>query len=216
MSDKKMDIYIILAHLNQFKAKMKNIETVIEDFDYSTKKIYKDDIAIIENHINNKIKELEKRQNFNNEDIFIVNRLIDNFNEIYKNAYNKKNNESPLSYLMDMEIEEDTNLDLIKKIDIDNLKYDYNYKKHSEIKISSEIKDIDKKSNKKYILLTHLRQSKAKMKDIEAVIEDFDYSAKKIYKDDIARIENHINNEIKEIENDLTNITNKRLTELII
>lgn len=118
MSDER--IYIILAHLNQFKAKMKDIEIVIEDFDYSTKKIYKDDIAMIENHINNEIKEIENdlKNITNKQTIDRIDNLIDEINRTYKNAYNKKNNVSSLSYIM--EIEEDINL--IKKIDANDFK----------------------------------------------------------------------------------------------
>ncbi|TKZ35677.1 hypothetical protein [Brachyspira catarrhinii] len=54
-----------------------------------------------------------------NEHIFMINRLIEDFNRIYKNAYNKKNNESSLSYIMDIE---NTNLDLMKTIDINDFK----------------------------------------------------------------------------------------------
>lgn len=114
--------YIILTYIKQCKAKIKDIKEIVKDFDYSAKKTYKDDIAMIENHINNTIKELENMQNFSNEDILKVNRLIDSFNEIYKNAYNKKNNESSLSYIMDIEIEENNNLDLMKTIDINDFK----------------------------------------------------------------------------------------------
>lgn len=123
--------YIILACINQRKAQIKDkkeeIKEIIKDFDYSTKKDYKNEIARIENHINNTIKELEniQIQNFGNEHIFMIdkiNGLIEGFNRIYKNAYNKKNNESSLSYIMDIEIEENTNLDLVKTIDINDFK----------------------------------------------------------------------------------------------
>lgn len=137
LNDKKEEVkelnkkYIILACINQRKAKIKDkkeeIKEIIKDFDYYTKKDYKNGIARIENHINNTIKELEniQIQNFGNEHIFMIdkiNELIEDFNRIYKNAYNKKNNESSLSYIMDIEIEENTNLDLVKTIDINDFK----------------------------------------------------------------------------------------------
>lgn len=58
------------------------------------------------------LKELENIKNVNK-----INKIIDEINKIYRNAYNKKNNVSSLSYIM----ETDENIDLIKKIDIENL-----------------------------------------------------------------------------------------------
>ena len=62
--------------------------------------------------VENDLKELENIKNVNK-----INEIIDEINKIYRNAYNKKNNVSSLSYIM----ETDENIDLIKKIDIENL-----------------------------------------------------------------------------------------------
>ena len=51
------------------------------------------------------------------EKMLLEYKIIDEINKIYRNAYNKKNNVSSLSYIM----ETDENIDLINKIDIENL-----------------------------------------------------------------------------------------------
>lgn len=62
------------------------------------------------------IKEIESVNLPNSQTINGINYLIDEINQIYRNAYNKKNNVSPLSYI----IETDEYVDLIDKIEISN------------------------------------------------------------------------------------------------
>ncbi|WP_302271966.1 hypothetical protein [Brachyspira aalborgi] len=88
--------------------KIIEIKDIIKDFDYSDKKTYEELTSKVENDL----KELENIKNVNK-----INKIIDEINKIYRNAYNKKNNVSSLSYIM----ETDENIDLIKKIDIENL-----------------------------------------------------------------------------------------------
>lgn len=88
--------------------KIIEIKDIIKDFDYSDKKTYEESTSKVENDL----KELENIKNVNK-----INEIIDEINKIYRNAYNKKNNVSSLSYIM----ETDENIDLIKKIDIENL-----------------------------------------------------------------------------------------------
>ena len=99
----------ILSHIKQCEDKIIEIKEIIKDFDYSDKKTYEEATSKIE-------KDLEKLEN---KDISVsrVNEIIDEINKIYRNAYNKKNNVSSLSYIM----ETDENIDLINKIDIENL-----------------------------------------------------------------------------------------------
>lgn len=88
--------------------KIIEIKDIIKDFDYSDKKTYEELTSKVENDL----KELENIKNVNK-----INEIIDEINKIYRSAYNKKNNVSSLSYIM----ETDENIDLIKKIDIENL-----------------------------------------------------------------------------------------------
>ena len=88
--------------------KIIEIKDIIKDFDYSDKKTYEELTSKVENDL----KELENIKNVNK-----INEIIDEINKIYRNAYNKKNNVSSLSYIM----ETDENIDLINKIDIENL-----------------------------------------------------------------------------------------------
>ena len=98
----------ILSHIKQCKDKIIEIKDIIKDFDYSDKKTYEELTLKVENDL----KELENIKNVNK-----INKIIDEINKIYRNAYNKKNNVSSLSYIM----ETDENIDLINKIDIENL-----------------------------------------------------------------------------------------------
>lgn len=95
--------------IKQCENKINEIKEIIKDFDYSDKKTYEEATSKIE-------KDLEELEN---KDISVsrVNEIIDEINETYRNAYKKKNNVSALSYIM----ETDEDIDLIKKIDIDNL-----------------------------------------------------------------------------------------------
>lgn len=94
--------------IKQCEEKIIEIKDIIKDFDYSDKKTYEELTSKVESDL----KELENIKNVNK-----INKIIDEINKIYRNAYNKKNNVSSLSYIM----ETDENIDLINKIDIENL-----------------------------------------------------------------------------------------------
>lgn len=107
--NKELNIEKLNPIIKQCENKINEIKEIIKDFDYSDKKTYEEATSKIE-------KDLEELEN---KDISVsrVNEIIDEINETYKNAYKKKNNVSALSYIM----ETDEDIDLIKKIDIDNL-----------------------------------------------------------------------------------------------
>lgn len=106
---KELNIEKLNPIIKQCENKINEIKEIIKDFDYSDKKTYEEATSKIE-------KDLEELEN---KDISVsgVNEIIDEINETYRNAYKKKNNVSALSYIM----ETDEDIDLIKKIDIDNL-----------------------------------------------------------------------------------------------
>lgn len=105
---KELNIEKLNPIIRKCEDKIIEIKNIIKDFDYSDKKTYEELTSKVENDL----KELENIKNVNK-----INEIIDEINKIYRNAYNKKNNVSSLSYIM----ETDENIDLIKKIDIENL-----------------------------------------------------------------------------------------------
>lgn len=105
---KELNIEKLNSIIRKCEDKIIEIKDIIKDFDYSDKKTYEELTSKVENDL----KELENIKNVNK-----INEIIDEINKIYRNAYNKKNNVSSLSYIM----ETDENIDLIKKIDIENL-----------------------------------------------------------------------------------------------
>lgn len=111
--------YSYLYYIEGCKNKIEEIRNIIKDFDYSNRNTYEKScseyeksLSEIENGLPNFINFIDKQT------VDRVNNLIDEINRTYKNAYNKKNNESPLAYIM--ETEED--IDLIKKININDFK----------------------------------------------------------------------------------------------
>ncbi|WP_432632180.1 hypothetical protein [Brachyspira sp.] len=112
-NNKNINKKVGTAYLECIK-KIKDIRDIIKDFDYSDNKTYGEEILDIENNINKELKIIDNVS----VNIAEVNKVIDRINIIYRNAYNKKNNVSSLSYVMETD-EED--IDLINKIDIDNL-----------------------------------------------------------------------------------------------
>lgn len=105
---KELNIEKLNPIIRKCEDKIIEIKDIIKDFDYSDKKTYEELTSKVESDL----KELENIKNVNK-----INEIIDEINKIYRNAYNKKNNVSSLSYIM----ETDENIDLIKKIDIENL-----------------------------------------------------------------------------------------------
>ncbi|WP_346680020.1 hypothetical protein [uncultured Brachyspira sp.] len=105
---KELNIEKLNPIIRKCEDKIIEIKDIIKDFDYSDKKTYEELTSKVENDL----KELENIKNVNK-----INEIIDEINKIYRNAYNKKNNVSSLSYIM----ETDENIDLINKIDIENL-----------------------------------------------------------------------------------------------
>ena len=108
MVAKELNIEKLNPIIRKCEDKIIEIKDIIKDFDYSDKKTYEELTSKVENDL----KELENIKNVNK-----INEIIDEINKIYRNAYNKKNNVSSLSYIM----ETDENIDLINKIDIENL-----------------------------------------------------------------------------------------------
>lgn len=105
---KELNIEKLNSIIRKCEDKIIEIKDIIKDFDYSDKKTYEELTSKVENDL----KEFENIKNVNK-----INEIIDEINKIYRNAYNKKNNVSSLSYIM----ETDENIDLINKIDIENL-----------------------------------------------------------------------------------------------
>lgn len=105
---KELNIEKLNPIIRKCEDKIIEIKDIIKDFDYSDRKTYEELTSKVENDL----KELENIKNVNK-----INEIIDEINKIYRNAYNKKNNVSSLSYIM----ETDENIDLINKIDIENL-----------------------------------------------------------------------------------------------
>ena len=105
---KELNIEKLNPIIRKCEDKIIEIKEIIKDFDYSDRKTYEELTSKVESDF----KELENTKNINK-----INEIIDEINQIYRNAYNKKNNVSTLSYIM----ETDEDIDLIKKIDIENL-----------------------------------------------------------------------------------------------
>lgn len=105
---KELNIEKLNPIIRKCEDKIIEIKEIIKDFDYSDRKTYEELTSKVESDL----KEFEDTKNINK-----INEIIDEINQIYRNAYNKKNNVSTLSYIM----ETDEDIDLIKKIDIENL-----------------------------------------------------------------------------------------------
>lgn len=108
--------YSLYYYISECKDKVNEIRSIIKDFDYSDRNTYEKSCSEYEKsllEIENDLKNITNKQTIER-----INNLIDEINRTYKNAYNKKNNVSSLSYIM--EIEEDINL--IKKIDANDFK----------------------------------------------------------------------------------------------
>ena len=105
---KELNIEKLNPIIRKCEDKIIEIKEIIKDFDYSDRKTYEESTSKVESDL----KEFENIKNINK-----INEIIDEINQIYRNAYNKKNNVSTLSYIM----ETDEDIDLIKKIDIENL-----------------------------------------------------------------------------------------------
>ena len=84
------------------KDKLKEIRELSQDFEYAIKNDYYKDCDDIESRLNNCVDNKDE-----------LNKIIDEINNLYRNAYNRKNNKSSLSYVMD--IEED-DIDLLEHI----------------------------------------------------------------------------------------------------
>lgn len=110
--------FVVSAYLKQCLERIKEIKKMIKKFDYSDRKSYIDEILDIENNIN---KELVNIISFGESNIDKTNEIIDRVNEIYKNAYKRKNNVSSLSYIIEIR-ETEEEISLINNIDINDLK----------------------------------------------------------------------------------------------
>ena len=96
--------------LNKCEVKIEEIKEIIKDFNYSDRKTYEKTCSEYKASCSKIKKDLENIGN--SQAINRINNLIDEINQTYKNAYNKKNNVSSLSYIM----ETDEDIDLIDKI----------------------------------------------------------------------------------------------------
>lgn len=110
--------FVVAAYLKQCLERIKEIKKMIKKIDYSDRKSYIDEILDIENNIN---KELVNIISFGESNIDKTNKIIDRVNEIYKNAYKRKNNISSLSYIIEV-TETEEEISLINNIDINNFK----------------------------------------------------------------------------------------------
>ena len=93
----------IINYIPKCKDKLKEIKELSKDFEYAVKMDYYKDCDNIEYRLNN----------CNDNNIEELNKIADEINTLYRNAYNKKNNKSSLYYVMDIE---DEDIDLIDHI----------------------------------------------------------------------------------------------------
>ena len=93
----------IINYIPKCKDKLKEIKELSKDFEYAVKMDYYKDCDNIEYRLNN----------CNDNNIEELNKIADEINTLYRNAYNKKNNKSSLYYVMDIE---DDDIDLIDHI----------------------------------------------------------------------------------------------------
>ena len=110
--------FVVAAYLKQCLERTKEIKKMIKKFDYSDRKSYMDEILDVENNIN---KELVSIISLGESNIDKTNEIIDRVNEIYKNAYKRKNNVSSLSYIIEVR-ETEEEISLISNININDFK----------------------------------------------------------------------------------------------
>ncbi|WP_028330194.1 hypothetical protein [Brachyspira alvinipulli] len=91
----------IINYIPKCKDKLKEIKELSKDFEYAIKNDYYKDCDDIESKLNNGIDNKNE-----------LNKIIDEINNLYRNAYNKKHNKSSLAYIMDVE----ENIDLLEHI----------------------------------------------------------------------------------------------------
>lgn len=92
---------IIMNYIPECRDKLKEIKELSQEFEYAIKSDYHKNCDDIESRLEN----IENRKEFNS--------IIDEINNLYRNAYNRKHNKSSLSYVMD--VEED-DIDLLEHI----------------------------------------------------------------------------------------------------
>lgn len=93
----------IKNYIKKCQDKLKEIRELSKDFEHIIKNDYHKDCDNIEYRLNN----------CNDNNIEELNKIADEINTLYRNAYNKKNNKSSLYYVMDIE---DDDIDLIDHI----------------------------------------------------------------------------------------------------
>ena len=91
----------IINYIPKCKDKLKEIRELSKDFEHAIKNDYHKECDDIENRLNSGI-------NNKNE----LNKIIDEINNLYRNAYSKKHNKSSLAYIMDTE----EDIDLLEHI----------------------------------------------------------------------------------------------------
>lgn len=118
----KIDLEKLKSKVNiiseKCRQKIKEIEEISEDFDYASKKNYKDVCVDLINTLNKDfdVNNIQKRCN---DFIDNFNKLIGYINNLYKSALYRKENRSSLSFMLE---EEDDDIDLIENIKIDDIR----------------------------------------------------------------------------------------------
>lgn len=92
--DYDIDNEIIIEYSNKCKAKLDEILSLVENFEYAIKEDYKKSCKEIYNILDRGINDKSK-----------FNKLIDYVNNLYKTAFYKNNNKSSLSYIIDIDEE---------------------------------------------------------------------------------------------------------------
>ena len=107
--------------IDKSKLKLNEINDIIKDFDYASKKSYEDSSAELKNNLIYDFNNIGEAKSYNELIDFLekFNKVIDYINNLYRSAYYTKHNKSSLAFLIDDEEEE---LNLIEKINIDDFK----------------------------------------------------------------------------------------------
>lgn len=118
----KIDLEKLKSNVNIIKDKcihkIKEIEEISEDFDYASKKNYKDVCVDLINTLNKDfdVNNIQKRCN---DFIDNFNKLIGYINNLYKSALYRKENRSSLSFMLE---DDEEDIDLIENIKIDDIR----------------------------------------------------------------------------------------------
>ena len=101
--------------VNECKLKLEEIQNLIKDFDYASRKSYEDSCLDLQKSLLEDFNTMKGTKNYN-EFIEKFNKVIEYINNLYKSAYYKKHNKSSLAFIMD---DEDDEINFIDKINAD-------------------------------------------------------------------------------------------------